>query len=213
MRYLRRLKNSDTTPDSSFESDDCSGVYVTTRRIDLSECNSLPKRTVVFIKDKFDDTVEFSTVSYQTTKFTLDKSIAKKWVVPSESVSTSFHKCFDDTKKLQDKHEDVVKSYKLKENILMAILIFTEVYSLVQLLNSFDSRNLTKIITSVLLVVISAALLTGTIMLRRKEKSLWFTKQIEYSKFMTDNKSRENFDIMTRELLEMGFNIYESEKG
>ena len=210
---MRRLKNSDTIRDSSFDSDDCSGVYVTTRRIDLNEYNSLPKRTVVFIKDKFDDTVEFSTVSSQTVKFVLDKSTAKKWVIPSESASTSFHKCFDNNRELQDKHEGVVKSYKLKENILMAILIFTEVYSIIQMLNSFNSGNITKIITSVILVVISAALLTGTIMLRRKEKSLWFTKQIEYSKFMTDNKSRENFDIMTRELLEMGFNIYESEKG
>lgn len=210
---MRRLKNSDTIRDSSFDSDDCSGVYVTTRRIDLNEYNSLPKRTVVFIKDKFDDTVEFSTVSSQTVKFVLDKSTAKKWVVPSESASTSFHKCFDNNRELQDKHEGVVKSYKLKENILMAILIFTEVYSIIQMINSFNSGNITKIITSVILVVISAALLTGTIMLRRKEKSLWFTKQIEYSKFMADNKSRENFDIMTRELLEMGFNIYESEKG
>ena len=210
---MRRLKNSDTIRDSSFDSDDCSGVYVTTRRIDLNEYNSLPKRTVVFIKDKFDDTVEFSTVSSQTVKFVLDKSTAKKWVIPSESASTSFHKCFDNNRELQDKHEGVVKSYKLKENILMAILIFTEVYSIIQMINSFNSGNITKIITSVILVVISAALLTGTIMLRRKEKSLWFTKQIEYSKFMADNKSRENFDIMTRELLEMGFNIYESEKG
>lgn len=210
---MRRLKNSDTIRDSSFDSDDCSGVYVTTRRIDLNEYNSLPKRTVVFIKDKFDDTVEFSTVSSQTVKFVLDKSTAKKWVIPSESASTSFHKCFDNNRELQDKHEGVVNGYKLKENILMAILIFTEVYSIIQMINSFNSGNITKIITSVILVVISAALLTGTIMLRRKEKSLWFTKQIEYSKFMTDNKSRENFDIMTRELLEMGFNIYESEKG
>lgn len=188
---------------------DFSGVYITQGHFDLDIGARIPKNTVVFIKDTNDGNVEVSTVSSESVKFNINKELVKPMVETDDNVSKAFDTCFQANKTAQEKHISRIKNYKVKENILMAILVFIEIISITQII----SGGIVKSVTSLILVLISAFLLTTTITLRRKSQSLWFEKPIEYSKFMTQEISRENYGNMIKTLTEMGFNIYENSEG
>lgn len=205
-----KSRNLDIKERCDFSSGDCSGVYITTHTIDVIDQADIIKNTVVFVKDLGESEVELSTISAQAIKCKLNKQTAEKLLKVDENARDTFDKCFDTNNKLQEQQDKLLRKYRLREIIFMIILAIVEIYSVIQMLVAFESKNAVKVITSVLLVVISAILLTSTIILRRKEKSLWFNKNIEYIKFNTLDISRKNFEEMSDKLMEMGYTIYES---